>query len=208
MPQGHHLIACHECDLLIEMPDIADTRHELRCPRCHHRILSGHSNPVEHTVALSLTGLILLAIANAFPFLSFASQGQSHSITLYQASQELFAQGFYILAALVFCFVILMPLLYLGAILLLTAPLLFMQQFKRPLTPPTALGIFIDHLLPWTMTEVFLMGVLVALIKIVAMADIILGLSFWAYIAFTIVFIGLSGIVSRHRLWHWMEYGR
>ena len=204
MPKGQHQIACHECDLLIQMPGIEDTHHELRCPRCHHRILSGHSNPIEHTVALSVTGLILLAIANAFPFLSFASRGQSHSITLYQASQELFSQGFYLLAILVFSFVILMPLLYLAAILLLTAPLLL----QRPTTPPMLLGIVIDRLLPWIMTEVFLIGVLVALIKIVAMADIVLGISFWAYIAFTIVFIALSGIISRQRLWHWMEYAR
>lgn len=204
MPRGHHPIACHECDLLIQLPDIEDTHHGLRCPRCHHRILSGHARPLQHTVALSLTGLILLATANAFPFLSFATQGQSHTITLYQAAQELYLRGFYVLAGLVFAFVILMPMLYLTAILLLTTPLLL----GRSVNAPVSLGIFIDRILPWAMTEVFVIGVLVALIKIVAMADIVLGIAFWAYIAFAIVFIALSGIISRQRLWHWMEYGQ
>lgn len=201
MPQRHYQIACHECDLLLQLPDIEDTHHELRCPRCNHCILAGHERAVEHTVALSLTGIILLAIANASPFLSFASQGQTHSITLFQASRELYVQGFYLLSALVFGFVILMPLLYLCAIFLLATPLLF----NKPLQWPVAFGIFVDRILPWTMTEVFVIGVLVALIKIIPMADVVLGISFWSYIAFTIIFIALSGIISRQRLWSWMD---
>jgi paraquat-inducible protein A len=42
------------------------------------------------------------------------------------------------------------------------------------------------NLLPWTMAEIFLIGVLVSLIKILSMADIGLGLSFYAYLFFTI----------------------
>ena len=55
------------------------------------------------------------------------------------------------------------------------------------------------------MTEVFLIGVLVALIKIIAMANIVMGISFWAYILFTVLFVYISNIVDPHRLWGWID---
>jgi paraquat-inducible protein A len=60
-------------------------------------------------------------------------------------------------------------------------------------------------LLPWAMSEVFLMGVLVALIKIAAMAKIVLGMAFWAYIFFAVMFLRLVSIADTHRLWGWVE---
>lgn len=70
---------------------------------------------------------------------------------------------------------------------------------------PVLLGRLMSYFLPWVMAEVFIVGVLVALIKIIEMADIVLGFSFWAYILFVIFFTLTANIANRHQLWEWIE---
>ena len=59
----------------------------------------------------------------------------------------------------------------------------------------------------WSMVEVFLIGVLVSLIKIAAMADVIPGISFWAYILFSIAVTYVLSQVDRVQLWRWVNQG-
>lgn len=197
-------MACHECDILIDMDiDVEiDPKQVVHCPRCHHSIFSGHKNPLDHVIALGITASIILVIANSFAFLTFEAQGQSRSISLLDSVYVLAQQGFPTLAALIFCFIILLPMIYLLSLLALTLPIKLGMQRSRPIL----LGRCISLLLPWSMAEVFLIGVLVALIKIVEMADIIMGTSFWAYVIFTVMFIYISNIANAHRIWQWVDY--
>jgi paraquat-inducible protein A len=55
-------------------------------------------------------------------------------------------------------------------------------------------------ILPWTMAEIFLIGVLVSLIKIISMADVGLGLSFYAYLLFTVSMTVTLLYVDKHQL--------
>jgi paraquat-inducible protein A len=200
-PSNTRTIACHECDLLVELNSQIESDQSAHCSRCHQVIFAGHRNPLDYVVALSFTALALLVFANSFPFLAFEVKGQSRSINLIHSAQELYEQGFPVIAGLVFSFIILLPLVYLISMLILTVPIKL--GIKR--SPPIMLGKFMSVMLPWVMTEVFLVGVLVALIKIVAMANIILGVAFWAYIGFTMLFIYISNVVNPHRLWRWVD---
>ncbi len=199
------LIACYECDLLIELPEIKlKAAQQLRCPRCHHGISAGHDSPLDTVIALCITAVFTLVIACNYPFISFSAQGQSRAVTLVQTASELYSFGFPVLAFLVFSFILLLPFLYLLLLLSVLVPIKL--NIRR--SSPVLVGKLISWLLPWAMSEVFLIGVLVALIKVVAMAEISLGVSFWAYVAFVPMFIYVSSIVDRHRLWHWVEYGK
>lgn len=202
--QLDHYIACHECDQLIVMPEALDRNQSLFCPRCNSRQLTNYANSLNHSIAFSLTALIFLLIANSFPFLSFEAQGQNRTISVFEASYDLYMQGFYMLAALVYAFVLLVPVFYLCAVLVLLIPI------KLGFTPPApiAIGKAISLALPWAMAEVFIVGVLVALIKVIEVADIVIGVSFWAYLGFVIFFIAASNIASRHQLWQWIEDAR
>ncbi|WP_251360213.1 paraquat-inducible protein A [Kangiella sp. TOML190] len=194
------IIACHECDLLIDLPADFKQKQSYSCPRCQHKIANGHANPEDYTIALSLAALIALTIANFFPFMSMDAGGQVRSITLAQASTELFYGGYYLLAILIICFIMLLPAVYLILLLTLLVPLKF--SIKRE--PPVLIGRFIGWLLPWTMAEVFLIGVLVSLIKLVSLAHITMGISFWAYVAFVIFFTYILGLVDKQKLWRWV----
>ena len=197
-----HLLACHECDLLINLEIDIATEQDLVCPRCKNKITAHHKNPLDHTIALSITALLLLIAAASFPFMSFEVKGQSSTINLIDSAQALYQHGYPILALLILCFIVAFPTFYLLALLIVTVPV----KLGLHRSPPVALGRLLNKLLPWAMTEVFLTGVLVALIKIIALANIVMGISFWAYIMFTVAFIHISNIVDSHRLWGWIEF--
>ena len=74
---------------------------------------------------------------------------------------------------------------------------------QRPWLVPA--GRFLFLLGPWSMVEVFVIGVLVSLVKIGAMATVVLGLSFWAYVAFTVCFTASLSSLDRLHLWREIE---
>ena len=64
------LIACHGCDLLV---DISGLEHNSRadCPRCGHYLTRVQHDAMNRVLAYTIAALILLALACSFPFLSF-----------------------------------------------------------------------------------------------------------------------------------------
>lgn len=199
----NEITACHECDLLIELPEKVEQSKAVHCPRCSHKLTSGHQNPIDYVLAISFAALSILIIANFFPFMAFEASGQYRSITLAQASFVLYEQGFHVLSVLILLFIILLPATYLCAVIALVLPI--KMQWKR--NSPINLGVFIGWLLPWSMAEVFLIGVLVSLIKLVSLANIFMGIAFWSYVIFTILFTYLATIIDPYKLWHWVEWG-
>lgn len=201
--EPNSVIACDHCDLLIDVPKMADNQ-SLICPACLSKQFTTHHHPLDYSISFGMSALLLLIMANSFPFLSFEAQGQIRTITLLQASQDLFQQGFGFLAALVSAFMLVLPLLYLILLLALIIPI------KLQLKPlfKVAIGRLLGQLLPWIMAEVFIVGVLIALIKVIDIADIIVGFSFWAYVAFAILFTLTANIASKQQVWHWIEHAK
>jgi paraquat-inducible protein A len=199
-----HQHACLECDLLIAMPELISHRTNVRCPRCNHSIAIGHNNARQYVLAMTVTGLMLMFVACTFSFISFSSNGQVRTINLLQTFTELYDQEYYFVAVLVFAFIILLPTLYLVSIILI----ILSSYNHTEILPTTWLGKTMSYILPWSMAEVFLIGVLVALIKMIAMADISLESSFWAYVIFAPLFTHIVSVVDNHRLWRWIEQGK
>ena len=199
MPENSQ-IACHECDLLVTLP--GDVSGKLLCPRCGC-VLASFGRDSQTLLAISFTALILLLVANAFPFMAFSAQGQYQEITLLQSVFELWQQGYESLAVMVLVFILLAPLLFLGGLISVLLPLHLRWRNR--------FNIFILRWLfritHWSMVEVFLIGVLVSLIKIAAMADVIPGISFWAYILFSLAVTYVLSKVDRVQLWRWVDQG-
>jgi len=143
-------------------------------------------------------------IACTFSFISFSSNGQIRTINLVQSFTQLYSQEYYFVAFLVFAFILLLPTLYLTAVCLIIFS--SYKGFEFIVSP--WLGKLISYILPWSMAEVFLIGVLVALIKVISMAEISLEPSFWAYVIFAPLFTHIVSLVDNHRLWRWIEQGK
>lgn len=198
------LIGCIECDLLIEQPKLLAVGQRVLCPRCNHLLLRGRPCSIDDVAALSLTGLVLMLLSVFFPFLVFESAGQSNSISLWSSTIWLYSRGFTFLAGTVFLFVILIPATFLLALVTLTVAKKLHIDFPAAV-PLARLASRISH---WAMVEVFIIGVLIALIKVIAMADIVFGLSFWAYLGYTAVFIKVYSLVDSQTLWALVKRGK
>ena len=193
-------IGCVECDLLVTVGVLAPGERA-SCPRCGHLLTQNTPDGLTRSLALALAAAMLLVMSMAFPFLSLKASGLEQVMTLPRSAYELYMDGYLSIAILVMGPIIAVPALMITA---LVALLVAIRQGKpaRWLVPT---GRFLFFLNPWSMVEVFVIGVLVSLVKIGAMATVILGISFWAYVVFAICFIATLSNLDRVQLWEQIE---
>jgi paraquat-inducible protein A len=196
-------IACQQCDLVIKTPLLKPGQCAL-CPRCGHKLSKLRVNAISGLMSYSVTGLILLILANLFPFMSFTLNGNVMEISLWQAATELYTGPYKLLSFIVFFFIVLFPTIILGFIFSFLATL---ELVGSTFYTATLLRI-IFSLLPWAMAEVFFVGVLVSLVKLVTIADIGLGLSFWAYLSFCLCYAKVLSLVDKYQFWYWMDISK
>jgi len=206
-------LGCLHCDLPVILPLAASGAAPRRdgalapgesasCPRCGFVLSVRRRDPVERILAFALAASVLFALALAFPFLSLESRGLETVMTLPLTALELHREGHTGLAALVFGVIAVVPATMLAALFALMVPL--RRGRGRPWLVPA--GRLLFSLSPWSMAEVFIIGVIVSLVKIGHMAHVELGLSFWAYAGFVLCFA--AALASVDRLWLWQEIER
>ena len=132
---------------------------------------------LNRTLALAIAGLVLFAVANGFPFLSFEMQGQVTQTTLLTGIQDLYAQGKWEIAAVVAFTSVVAPGLQLALLLMVMVPV---ALGRMPRWLPT-LFRYVSTLTPWGMMDVFMLGILVSVVKLSEMATIVPGTSLFAF---------------------------
>lgn len=192
-------IVCHECDLLNDVPSLAAGQKAF-CPRCGFLLAANrrHAQPV--IFAFSATALVFLVLASLFPFLGFSARGQEHTVTLMQSIWVLVAEDHPALAMVVFAFIVAVPAVLLLGLMYVS----FAIAIKRRLPGIRRTLRWMFELLPWSMAEIFLIGILVSFIKIVSLADVALGLSFWSYALFTISILVVVQHIDKREMWRWI----
>lgn len=189
-------MVCHECDLLIGVPSLG-VGQKAYCPRCNYLLAANRPHAHKMIFAFSSAGLLFLLLANAFPFLGFSAKGQERTVTLLQSVAILVTENLPSLAAVVFASIIFIPGVFLIGIVYVSVALA-----NDRLLPGTGTILrWALRLLPWGMAEIFLVGILVSFIKIVSIADVSLGMSFWSYALFTVCMTMVVLYLDRRELW-------
>ncbi|WP_321945874.1 PqiA/YebS family transporter subunit [Paraburkholderia sp. J10-1] len=178
------LIACHECDLLLRKPAAVGAR-VASCTRCAAKLgaLAGVDASLDRICAVTLAALIMFCIAQAFPVIELNANGMTSKATLFGAVSSLWSGNMRSVAATVFCSSILFPLIELIAFLYLLAPLRIGKvppRFNRVLR-------VVQLVRPWCMVEVFMLGVLVTIVKMVSVAEVIAGPGLFALAGLTVM---------------------
>jgi paraquat-inducible protein A len=176
-----HTMLCHECHLRVKLPSLTHKQAAV-CPRCGLQLTVYHHHASQRIIALATTSLIFLLASLPFEFLSFSTSGRYTSIDILGGLWVLVEKDYALLALVQVLAILILPAFVLFSLLYLLVPL---SLGFRPKKAEWVIKTLFN-LLPWTMAEIFLIGVLVSLIKILSMADIGLGLSFYAYLFFTI----------------------
>ncbi|EPM47615.1 paraquat-inducible protein A [Pseudomonas syringae] len=193
------LIICEHCDSLYQAQPLQPGEAAF-CLRCQAVLGRGHRMSIEQLLALTIAAAMLFVFANLFPVISISMKGLTNEVTLWQ-SVEALAQGRITLIALVAGLsIIFAPLLQ---IVLLFWVLLHAQ--KGVMAPGfKACMRALEHLRPWSMLEVCMLGILVAIIKLSGMLDVHPGVGLWA-MAMLMVLILLIANKGIRRLWDELE---
>jgi paraquat-inducible protein A len=170
------LIACPECDLL-QRPTVLAEHTVARCARCSSLLYQPLDDDLDRPLAFTLAAWVLFVIANAFPIVGLEVQGQTTTATLFGTAQALAMQNMKLLSALVFFTTILVPAVQLSAMVYLLVPL---RSGRVPRHLPLAVRVF-QEVRPWGMIEVFILGLLVSLVKLGALARVVPGMGLWAF---------------------------
>lgn len=196
------IVACHDCDLLNRLPGEASAT--LLCARCGAVLRRHRPNSIDRALALTLGALILFLIANGFPFLAIKSGSFMQETRLLTGIRELWRQELYGLASLVLLTCVLVPLGQMAGLLYILAPL----KWNR--SAPRAIQAFrlLRHINPWGMLEIFMLGILVALVKLGRMATIVPGVSVFAFGLLVLVMAAAVSSLDPPLLWERLDRRR
>ncbi|MGZ8095998.1 MAG: paraquat-inducible protein A [Methylosarcina sp.] len=194
--QRINLEACPECDLLLNplLPEIGEKAH---CPRCGFLLERPRKNSVERTFALSMAGLALIFPANLLPLVGIQVLGNTKDGILFSGVLSLFAENMWAVALLVLLSSILFPALNIALSLLISAHLFFNRPNRR-----LALWMrSLQHLDEWAMLEVYMLGIIVAVVKLSSMAELRFGFGLYAFIGLLIITSLLSSSLDKALFW-------
>jgi paraquat-inducible protein A len=168
-----------------------------RCSRCGALLYRQRRDSIEHTLLLALAALILFVIANTFPFLTFELEGNADTSTLLTGAWSLYEQGMWPLAILVLLAATVMPLIWLVCAIYVLLPLALGR------VPWRVAEVFrITELLrPWSMMEVYLLGVIVAYVKLSDLARLELGIALFAFVGLIVLMIAAEAALEPHEIW-------
>jgi paraquat-inducible protein A len=197
------LIACHDCDLIQRLPHLSEPG-TVQCVRCGAVLQQKKRNSIERTLSLTLAGLVLFGIANSFPFLAFKLEAQVRQTTLLTGIEELYAQGMPELSLIVLLTTVLVPLAQMLGMLYILVPL---KLNKIPRGLPRVFR-FVHHLAPWSMMEVFMLGILVSVVKLAKMAKIVPGVALFSFLALIFVMAAMTASLDSHLIWEKWENRR
>lgn len=193
-------IACTNCGHVYDKPDCA-VGEQISCVYCGSMILARHPNWEMRVLALTVTGLILFVLANFFPFLGLEQAGQSQQSNLISGVQALVVRQEFLLAALIFLTIFLFPLLELIG-------LAYVIVFRIARVKAPYLGRTL-HLLklsePWSMLEIFLIGVLISSVKLAGMAALLPGIGLYAFLGLVVALLAAHQYIDRDEMWAWLQ---
>ena len=193
---GLNLTACPECDLLLNSawPVVGEKAH---CPRCGYLLQQPHKQSIEHTFALSIAGFILVFPANLMPLIGIKMLGNSKDGTLWSGVASLFDEHMWGIAILVFLSSILFPLLNIILSLLISAHL----YFNKPNRNLARWMRWLQHIDEWAMLEVYMLGIIVACVKLSATSELKFGYGLYAFVALLIITGMLASSLDKVLFW-------
>ena len=190
------IIACHECDHFY-FYELIPAGAKAKCQQCGSLLYRHIPDSLNRSLALYFTALILFLIANAFPFLSLELGGRVVENILFSSGWAMYELGMGELGVLIILTSILFPFIVITGMLYLLIPARmgtaapFMAQVYR----------IVDSIGPWSLVGVFMLGVLIAIVKLQDLANVITGPSLIALALLLVVYTAARASFDPHDLW-------
>jgi paraquat-inducible protein A len=161
------LISCHSCHLLCRRNDAGAV---ITCPRCGTRLHGRKPNSIHRTWALLVAAFVFYIPANLLPITTVISFGKEQSDTIMSGVIYFINSGMWPIALVIFVASVFVPLMKL---LILTFLLISVQRkSKWRQKDRTRLYRITEVIGRWSMVDIFVVTILVALVNLGALASI------------------------------------
>jgi len=191
---------CRDCGQFQIVPALAPGMRA-SCLRCDGVLRQTRVDPFGLPMALNLAALMLFFLGSAMTLLSVGTAGQFHVATLFSGPESLQASGLWELAILVMVTTVAIPL---GRVLC-TLTVLFGLRLASPPRMLRMVFAWAEHLRPWSMVEIYLLGVFVAYVKLGSMVQIELGVALYALAGLMVVMVAGDVFLDDQAVWEEIE---
>jgi paraquat-inducible protein A len=194
-------IACPDCDLLQRIP-LLPPGGKACCARCGYVLARQPSGPRDLPLALTVAAVIVFIVGNLSPLMDLSVVGRTASTTIAGGAYEMWMQDEKITGVLVaFCAVIAPG----GYLLFMLTLLLAARRSPAPRWVGEMLR-WVHQFNMWSMLEVMMLGILVALIKIAELATVEAGIGMYAVGALVLLFPAIMVTFDARELWQRVEW--
>ena len=198
------MTACPGCDLLQRVPALP-SGGRARCVRCGDTLaIEPREGSLQRALALATAAAIVFIVGNTTSLMGLSAVGRQASTTILGGAYELWLQGYQVTAAAVAFACVLAPAAYLSFLLAV------LSMVARPTLPKWAGGLMrhASFMLSWSMPEVMLLGILVALIKIAALATVIPGVGLYAMGVLVVLLAAIKLTFDPRQIWQRLRWQR
>lgn len=194
-PTTAGLLICEHCDTVYRRRPLA--RGEVACCERCNNILERHARlGPDHLLALTFTAMVVFVQANIWPIVTLQLNGRPSSATLWGTIVTMWQQHAQVVAALAALTLFFFPM---AKMLLLGWVFWFARRGERGPGFRSAM-IVLHYLGPWTMSEVFVLGSMVAIVKARVYFQVVPDPGIFAYGALMLL-ITVFGTVDLRQLW-------
>lgn len=188
------LIACHTCGLLSRR---AGNSAAIRCPRCDSRLHDRIPRSLSRSWAFLIAAIVLYVPANLLPIMHLTTLGKTQSDTILSGVLFLLLHDMWPLALIVFVASIVVPILK----IMILAYLLLSVQLRSAARPEDRVRLyrFTEFVGRWSMVDVFVVTVLVALVHLGQLASVQAGVGA-VYFAAVVILTMLAAYAFDPRL--------
>ena len=155
------------------------------------------SDPLDRPLALTLAAAVVFIIANTTSLMGLSAVGRQASTTIIGGAYEMWLQGRETTAVIVAFCVVIAPASYIAFMLTV---LLAVRRPPAPLWVGELLR-WADFMRPWSMNEVMMLGVLVALVKIAELATVIPGIGMYAVGILVLLLPAITVTFDTREMW-------
>lgn len=171
MPPPQNMLSCHSCGLVSVFPEpVPQTRSVGFCPRCGHGMARRKANSLSRTTALLLSALIFYFPANIFPVMTVVKVGNGGGHTIIEGAIELWKDGMIPLSLLVLFASVTVPVAKILGLSYMIGTT--KMGSSRNLLLRSKLFRVIDLIGRWSMIDVFMISILVAVVRFSSLANI------------------------------------
>jgi len=197
---GSRLCECASCGRFQRLPSLLPGQ-SARCIRCEAVLRRARIDPLGRALALNLAALSLFAVACLMTLMTVSTAGMVRHASLFSGPVDMGRSGLWELTIVVMFTTVIAPVAKLLSMVYVLGGL----RLRRPPRHIRRVYAWVEHLRPWSMVEVFLLGVLVAYTKLIDLVHIDIGVAFYALVLLMLTMIAAEALLDRQAVWEEME---